>query len=114
MQGVPWEPVPGREGMEVRAQVNIPSASEEVLNIVQGHERSKGFGDLGVTRKDVMKHDPTLGCHGCRALMENRSDSMGRGMYRLHTPECKQRFRELWEKRTPKSEGWMKEYTRRD
>ena len=24
MQGVPWEPVPGREGVEVKARVEVP------------------------------------------------------------------------------------------
>ena len=85
MQGTPWEPVPGREGTDARAQAEIPSDSREIPKMAQGEDNKKGIKDSGVTRKGVIKHDPTPGCPGCRALMENRTDSMGRGVYRAHT-----------------------------
>ena len=49
-QGVPWEPIPGREGIEVRANIELPMAETEPTRVqepepkeerVQIHSRKK-------------------------------------------------------------------------
>merc|ERR1712026_294122 len=37
MQGVPWEPIPGHEGREIRSNVNIPNAPiQQEVRVMQG------------------------------------------------------------------------------
>ena len=37
MKGVPWEPVPGREGIEIQSRVTMPEVSKEIPAGTENH-----------------------------------------------------------------------------
>ena len=38
-QGLPWEPIPGRQGIELKCRVNIPADREAIEPAMRGEER---------------------------------------------------------------------------
>ena len=79
-KGSPWEPIPGRSGMEIRTQIVISEDSAPVTRPVVVREE---FGPrrLHIRREDLIKFGSTAGCPGCRAM--NRGTAL-----MAHTEAC--------------------------
>ena len=81
-KGVPWEPIPGREGIEIRARVHVPSDREPLQPPMQGEERQVIPRRARITREQVRMMGFTVGCPGCRAV--------NRGQPAInHSEECR-------------------------
>ena len=85
MKGVPWEPVPGREGIEIRAKVLMPEDRQQVSPPLEGEVKDAVPRRVRITREQVRMQGFTLGCPGCRAV--------NRGIPAVnHSEECRKRF----------------------
>ena len=67
-QGVPWEPIPGREGIELKCRVNMPRDSEGVTQPMEGQDSDLVHRRVRITREQVRLMGFTVGCPGCRAV----------------------------------------------
>ena len=86
-RGVPWEPVPGREGIEIKARINMPRDREPVRPPMVGEEREAVPRRVKITREQVRTMGFTVGCQGCRAV--------NRGLPAvIHSEECRKRMEE--------------------
>ena len=68
VKGVPWEPVPGRGGIELRSRVHIPEEAEEVSKPMSGEPREFKYRRARITKEDIRKAGFTEGCPGCKAV----------------------------------------------
>ena len=59
MVGTPWEPDSGRGGEAIRANINIPRASEGMLVQTQAFKRA----EKTFVRPKINKSDRRFGCH---------------------------------------------------
>ena len=85
IQGVPWEPIPGRQGIEIKARVNLSADQDPVGVPMRGEYGEVIHRRVIITREQVRIHGFTVGCPGCRAI--------NRGMPAVnHTEECWKRF----------------------
>ena len=66
-QGVPWEPIPGRKGIEVRANLEFPPDDKEPEAVHEPEPREIIRRRAGITKVDTEKYGMTPGCHGCVA-----------------------------------------------
>ena len=74
MTGLPWEPVPGRQGVEVKSNGKTSGESGADVNDPDGAAtRIFKRRAVGITRGGVRKYGMTLGCAGCIAA--NRAGS---------------------------------------
>ena len=64
MQGVPWELVPGREGIEVKANIGRDEKPREVIVRPKKQLDELVQRRFRITSEDVLDHDPTPGCPG--------------------------------------------------
>ena len=87
MKGTPWQPVPGRDGMEVKSRVVIPSDHKDKAEAVQGEDKEVQTRRLRINKKDIEKFGMTPGCDGCRAA--NRGAPA-----RNHNEDCRKRITE--------------------
>ena len=39
LKGVPWEPIPGREGIAIPNRVNVPVDEDPVIRPMEGYDR---------------------------------------------------------------------------
>jgi hypothetical protein len=85
MKGTPWEPVPGREGVEVMSKVELPPAPVEVPPMADGPKWEQDWRRPKIERRDVRNLGMTPGCPGCVAA--NRGSAA-----RRHTEECRKRM----------------------
>jgi len=85
VKGTPWEPVPGREGVEVRSSVELPPAPMEVPPMVDAPKWEQYGRRPNIQMKDVKNLGMTPGCPGCVAA--NRGSAA-----RKHTEECRKRM----------------------
>ena len=83
-QGVPWEPIPGREGIEVRANIELPMEETEPTPVQEPEPQDVIRRRAGITKTDIEKYGMTPGCHGCVA--------QNRGRRGNHTEECRKRM----------------------
>ena len=86
MQGTPWEPVPGHEGVEIKSKVNMGTESD-IVRSAEGIPRRRHVRRLYITPEDVRNAGMTLGCPGCRALSRG-----GKSMN--HWESCRTRIEE--------------------
>ena len=93
--GVPWRPVPGRGGDDIRIDVNIPEPREVIPPIPRQPESEPVRRRTRINRSDAMKHGFTVGCDGCRTvrlgLKEHRGHSEKCRAYRRKVKRRKQR-----------------------
>merc|ERR1712186_73111 len=61
-QGVPWEPIPGREGIELKCKVNIPVDRSEVSEPMVGEDKDMVHRRVKITREQVRMMGFTVGC----------------------------------------------------
>ena len=86
-KGVPWEPIPGREGIELKCRVNVPREGAGVEAPMIGEDREPVHRRVRITREQVRMMGFTVGCPGCRAVH--------RGLPAVsHIEECRKRFEE--------------------
>ena len=82
-KGVPWEPIPGREGIEIKARVNVPREGGRPDPVMRGSEPVPRRARI--TREDMRKMGFTVGCPGCRAI--------NRGLPAVnHSEQCRARI----------------------
>ena len=67
VQGVPWEPVPGREGIYIKAQVELPRAEGQPDRIIEPAQKRIIRRRAAITKADVRRYGMTPGCRGCEA-----------------------------------------------
>ncbi len=84
VKGSPWEPIPGREGIELKTSVNIDTG-EAVHDPMIGFEKPYVKRRFRINKEDVLRRGMTPGCKGCSAL--NRG-----GQPVNHSEECRSRF----------------------
>jgi hypothetical protein len=89
--GVPWEPIPGREGIEIKSSVNLPRDETEIKETEHGVEKEVIRRRLKITKEDVKRFSMTPGCKGCVAV--NRG-----GQAVNHSESCRARITEELEK----------------
>ena len=89
IQGTPWEPIPGREGIELKTAVVIPRAPGPIIEPVEGMVRPIVRRRFQIRKEDANQHGMTVGCEGCTAV--NRG-----GKPLNHSEECRKRFFEIF------------------
>ena len=87
-KGTPWEPVPGKEGAEIKTSVCIPcefNPTETEIGVRKEVIRRR----FRITPKDVAQHLPTMDCEGCKAA--------NRGAQAVnHSAQCRDRFQRIF------------------
>ena len=85
--GVPWRPVPGRGGEEIRVDVNIPEPREVIPPIPRQPDVEPARRRVRINRSDIVKHGYTVGCDGCHAVRYGLE-------HRGHNEKCRTRIEE--------------------
>ena len=99
LKGVPWEPVPGRENIEVGIRVELQKEEvEERQEMPDMQEREVRARRFHITKAMVRKFVMTLDCPGCIAL--NR----GKRELDNHSELCRERMTDLIAERDTKAE----------
>ena len=95
--GIPWEPIPGREGIEIKSTVNERrDPDEEVQRTLRGEVTDIQTRRFRIERSDIVKYGTTNGCPGCRAANQG-----GRSVN--HNETCRTRFsQKMAEQRDPR------------
>ena len=83
IQGLPWDPVPGRNQVEVKSHVQHKE-EEEILTMPSNRESM--LRRIYIRKEDVSKskYGLTLGCRGCEAA--------NRGLVGVHSEDCRARI----------------------
>ena len=93
VKGTPWQPEPGRTGMDVRANITLDRATEGIPQEAMGTPRvEKGLLRPKINKSDVANHRGTIGCRACEASKRGEK-STGTS----HTEACRERFARIWE-----------------
>ena len=89
IRGSPWEPIPGREGIEIKTSVCIPCEEGQTIEREDGVAREVVRRRFHIRAKDVEKYKPTMDCEGCKSV--NRG-----GPAINHSIQCRDRFARLF------------------
>ena len=83
-QGVPWEPVPGRNNIEAKSQFRYRDEEEDIIPMPGTRESIPRR--IYITKNDVasVKYGLTEGCRGCEAA--------NRGTVGIHNERCRDRI----------------------
>ena len=73
IRGTPWEPVPGREGIEIRSKVVIPIDRTGPRQAMEAEEKDFIAGRMRITREFIRKVGFIIGCLGCRVVNRGQS-----------------------------------------
>ena len=85
VKGSPWEPIPGREDIELKTSVHIDTG-DKVHEPMEGMDRPVIKRRFKIKKDDVRTHGMTPGCKGCIAL--------NRGAQAVnHSETCRTRMR---------------------
>ena len=84
LTGTPWEPVPGREGIEIRSNIVLTERLDEPRRTPEPEEQEVVRRRAGIRKEDVMEFGATPGCPGCTAA--------NRGLRRNHNDTCRKRM----------------------
>ena len=71
VRGTPWEPIPGRGGIEIRSRVMLPEERQRPIPVIRGDEGDYIVRRVRITRETIRKLGFTTGCPGCRAVNRN-------------------------------------------
>jgi len=102
--GLPWEPVPGREGIEVKSSVAFAKETDgsNMSHETEDADKKKKVRAVYISRADISRYKITPGCEGCKRA--NRGDAPGN-----HSDECRIRVERLMaEEKVPKYEKAMR------
>ena len=95
IQGVPWEPVPGRGLGPIRSSVEIPGDRAIPMD-VPGEPPAIQSRAETIFKEDVLKHGPTVGYEGCTFMTNARYKITGEMDYRPRSDKCRERFENIW------------------
>ena len=86
IQGLPWEPVPGRNHVEVKSHFQYKE-EEEIVRLPGSRESMPRR--IYIRKEDVAdsKYGLTIGCRGCEAA--------NRGLVGVHSEDCRIRIEKL-------------------
>ena len=84
VRGLPWQPVPGGPGMDIRSSVRLPEERGEVRQ-PETEEREYRQRRFKIFRKDLATHGYTIGCPGCIAAQNDQDP-------KNHSEECRDRI----------------------
>ena len=81
--GLPWEPVPGREGIEVKSSVAFAKETNgsNMSHRPEDAGKKKKVRAVYISRADISRYKITPGCERC--VRANRGGDPG-----THTDEC--------------------------
>ena len=88
VRGTPWEPVPGRAGVELRSKVLMPEDRQRPIPVIRGDEEDYIVRRVRITRETIRKLGFIVGCPGCRAVNRNMPAVN-------HNEECRKRMGHL-------------------
>ena len=71
MRGVPWEPVPGREGIEIRSKIELTKVEGDPPKVGEPRPKEYARRRPKITRDDIREWGLTPGCPGCIAVNRN-------------------------------------------
>jgi len=81
-KGVPWEPIPGKEGIQIKSNVHIPAPRPTSGKEIPTDDRPRQQRRFRIEKSDIEKYGTMSGCSGCENfIMERR---MGN-----HSEECR-------------------------
>jgi len=86
-RGTPWEPIPGRTGIEIRSRVLLPEDRHKPIPVIRGEEGDYIVRRMRINRETIRKLGFTVGCPGCRAVNRNLPAVN-------HNEECRKRIEE--------------------
>lgn len=90
VKGTPWEPIPGREGIEIKSRVTMPE-DIKISKVPEGEEREIRSRRVRILKSDIERFGFTQNCAGCRSI--NRG-----GKPMNHSEACRKRIEEQLEK----------------
>ena len=86
-RGTPWDPIPGRGGIELRSRVLLPEDRQKPLPVIRGDDDDYIVRRVRINRETIRKLGFTTGCPGCRAVNRNMPAVS-------HNEECRRRIEE--------------------
>ena len=89
-RGLPWEPTPGRPGIEMTSRIGGDENKRDVLPKNEPEEPKEIIQRaFRIAKADVLKHQITEGCAGCKKAITG-----GRAVN--HSEKCRSRFQEIF------------------
>ena len=107
IKGTPWEPIPGRNTIEVPIALRIPEEDKIVIPPTLTQEKDIIRRDFRIYKQDVKDHGLTPGCRGCLAADSNSS------IARNHTIDCRNRFMRIFENNPERMMKITEQYLRK-
>ena len=86
IRGLPWEPIPGRDSIDVPINVAIPDEDKVVIPAAENTEKVMVRRVFKIFRTDVAEYGLTPGCKGCLAA------DAGHPVAKNHSAECRSRM----------------------
>ena len=85
IKGTPWQPTPGRDSIEIKCKINMPSDESPITEPAQGHHEEGGVKRAKIFNNDLVRFGYTVGCPGCRASVQGKAAQS-------HNEECRRRI----------------------
>ena len=82
IQGTPWEPIPGRPGIELTANIGAEKGPREIIPKDDAVEQDTVMRRFRITKEEVRAHGITPGCKGC-------ARALGTGTSVNHSDRCR-------------------------
>jgi len=89
MKGLPWEPVPGRAGFEIRTRVVDDVRIPRIIGQNEAAPREFKRRQFPIRKEDVLEHGITPGCYGCRSAILGQDPGK-------HKQQCRDRFEKVF------------------
>ena len=100
MQGVPWESEPDRTNVQIGIKVREWKKREVDADQVLPAEvkETRRVNKFSILLRDVDEHGVTVGCKGCLQSKLEEFDKRGNKIVMSHNEECREKFRDIFEK----------------
>ena len=85
MKGTPWEPIPGREGIDFKSRISMDHEGIQERPI-HGEDKDSSLRRCKIFKKDFEKYGYTTGCRGCEALISNATRAIN------HNEACRRKM----------------------
>lgn len=69
MQGTPWEPIPGREGIILKTAIHLPTRDEPPTEILRGENREPIKRRIKLNKHDINKYGMAQGVGDVKGLI---------------------------------------------
>ena len=73
MKGTPWQPIPGRDSVDIRCRVNIPQDERPITPAPTPKDEEGGVKRANIFKDDLLKFGYTVGCQGCKAAIRGKA-----------------------------------------